>query len=102
MHLLFGWLLNIIFGCTIFLLLSIFWGKNLITDKKVEELEFVIRTTALTYSWVILMSLLAFSVFNNFFSLYTQSGSKWDPLFYLIVAIITYVISYIMLKRKYA
>lgn len=96
-----GWLIETIIGILIIGVLSFFTGKNPISDKKVEELEYLIRTKSITFSWTGLMVVLAFSAFGNFFDSTLSNYSRWDPIFYIGLGLILYLISYFTNKRKY-
>ncbi|MDV7758771.1 hypothetical protein [Liquorilactobacillus mali] len=97
-----SWLIEVIIGILAITVLSFFAGIKPISEEKVEELEFLIRTRSITFSWVGLMSVLVFSVFDNFFTPKFVSVSKWDPLFYIGISLILYFISYVINKRKYS
>ncbi|AUJ30742.1 MAG: hypothetical protein ABF991_11250 [Liquorilactobacillus hordei] len=97
-----GWLIETTIGILVIGILSFFVGKKPISQKKVEELEFLIRIKAITFSWIGLMMTLAFSAFGNFFDSELSNYSRWDPIFYIGLSLILYMISYFINKRKYS
>ena len=97
-----GWLIETTIGILVIGILSFFVGKKPISQKKVEELEFLIRIKAITFSWIGLMMTLAFSAFGNLFDSELSNYSRWDPIFYIGLSLILYMISYFINKRKYS
>lgn len=102
MNVIISWVINILLGIVIISILSIFVGKNPVTDKKVEELELVIRTRAIVYSWIWLMITFAFDLITRIFKNNGGYSSQWDSLFYILLAVIIYGVTYLINKRKYA
>lgn len=95
------WFIEIIIGTSAVILLSFLMGKKPISQSKVEELKFLIRSRAVIFSWSGLMLILVFALFDALFNPKFVNSSKWDPIFYILISLFLYVIGYIINKRKY-
>lgn len=100
-----GWGVSLIFGLVMFFVLGLLTGNNKWGyDTKDDERKRYIKQRSIMNSWILLLIFLSSNFVNDILVLNNEQLAafpiKYPELLYLIVAVLSYFISYVIYSKR--